>query len=73
MKCYKCGGNLNKILTDMPFKVSETSLVVIKKLPVLQCDNCNEYLIEDDVMQSVDQLLNKIDEKTELEILKFAI
>jgi len=73
MKCYKCGGNLKKINTDMPFKVNDNSLVVIKQLPVLQCENCNEYLIEDNIMQSIDELLKRIDKNTELEILRFAI
>ena len=72
MTCHNCGGNLKSIVTDLPFKIMDNSIVIIKRLPVLQCQNCYEYLIEDQVMERVDDILSKIDEKTELEILKYA-
>ena len=72
MTCHNCGGDLKKIITDLPFKIGDNSIVIIKKLPVLQCQNCCEYLIEDQVMERIDCILNKVDETTELEILKYA-
>jgi len=72
MTCHNCGGNLKSIVTDLPFKIMDNSIVIIKRLPVLQCQNCYEYLIEDQVMERVDDILSKIDETTELEILKYA-
>lgn len=72
MICHNCAGKLEKIVTDLPFKVRSDTIVIIKKLPVLQCQNCNEYLIEDQVMEKVDLILNKIDKTAELEILKYA-
>jgi len=72
MTCHNCGGNLKSIVTDLPFKITDNSIVIIKRLPVLQCQNCYEYLIEDQVMERVDDILSKIDETTELEILKYA-
>jgi len=55
------------------FKVNYDSIVIIKGLPVLQCQNCNEYLIEDEVMQNVDIILNRIDKTAELEVLSYAV
>jgi len=72
MKCHTCGGELEKIVTDLPFKVSQGSIIIIKRLPVLQCRNCNEYLIKDPVMQKVDKLLNKVNTAVEVEILNYA-
>ena len=72
MTCHNCGGDLKEIITDLPFKIRDNSIVIIKKLPVLQCQNCYEYLIEDQVMERIDCILSKIDETTELEILKYA-
>ena len=72
MRCCKCGGNLEKVITDLPFKVRVNSIVIIKKLPSLQCQNCNEYLIEDGVMEKVDHILHNIDKTAELEILNSA-
>lgn len=73
MICCNCGGELEKIITDLPFKVRDDSIVIIKKLPTLQCQNCNEYLIEDPVMEKVDRILDKIDKTAELEILSYAV
>lgn len=32
---------------NLLFKVSERTIVIIKDLPVLQCENCANYLLED--------------------------
>jgi YgiT-type zinc finger domain-containing protein len=73
MRCHNCGENLKKIITNLPFKTSRDSIVIIKQMPVLQCPNCSEYVLEDSVVRKVDALLDKIDKTAELEILKFAV
>ena len=72
MVCHNCGGELEKVITDLPFKIRIHS-IIIRNLPVLQCLNCNEYLIEDSVMERVDSILEKIDKTTELEVLNYAV
>ena len=72
MICHNCGGKLEKVVTNLPFKVGHDCIVIIKELPVSQCQNCNEYLIEDSVMEKVDGILNRIDTTAELEILSYA-
>lgn len=72
MKCTVCGSNLLSSTTDLPFKVSDHGIVILRKVPVLQCDNCTEYLIEDPVFERVEKLLAAVDEAVELEIIQFA-
>ena len=72
MKCMVCGATLRSTTTDLPLKVSDRTIVVVKKLPVLQCEGCIEYLIEDPVMAKVDELLSRVDRSIELEIVPFA-
>lgn len=72
MICAKCGGNLENIITDLPFKIEKDSIVIIKNTPILQCKNCNEYLIEDPIMEKIDLILSRIDKTAELEILNYA-
>ena len=72
MKCLVCGAALRSITTDLPLKVSDHTIVVVKKLPVMQCDGCVEYLIEDPVMAKVDELLSGVDRSVELKIVPFA-
>ena len=71
VKCHQCSGQINKVKTDLPFKITETS-IIIKELPVLRCSNCREYLIEDSVMEKVDRILEKANKTAELKIVYFA-
>ena len=71
-KCLVCGAALRSVTTDLPLKLSDRTIVIIKKLPVMQCEGCIEYLIEDSVMARVDGLLSRVDGSIELEIVPFA-
>lgn len=72
MKCRICGSTLASSTTDLPFKVTERTIVILKNLPVAQCQRCSEYLIEDTVFAKVEELLAKVDTSVELEIIAFA-
>ena len=72
MKCHCCGANLKKRITNLPFKTGSDSIVILKSLPVLECENCHEFLIEDQTMEEVEQILNKSDKSAELEVLQYA-
>ena len=72
MKCEVCGDQLQPVHSDLPFKVSEQTIVIFKALPVWQCQNCAQYLLEDHVLSRVDKLLARIDSAAELEIIRYA-
>jgi len=72
MKCHVCGSNMKSMVTNLPFKMNETTIVILKDLPVLQCNNCNEYLLDDSVMKRVDDILEKVDTAAELEVIRYA-
>lgn len=72
MRCTVCGGELKATRTDLPFKVRENSIVILKGLPVRQCENCCEYLIDDAVLRRVDEILAMVDSAAELEIISYA-
>ena len=72
MKCTVCGGRMSPVVTDLPFKLSEERIVILKQLPVLQCQTCREYLIEDAVMARIDTMLARTDGTAELEVLRYA-
>ena len=72
MKCHICGSELTPVRTDLPFKVSETTIVIVKALPIFQCESCSEYLLEDAVMRRVDEILKRADTHAELEIIRYA-
>ena len=72
MKCYVCGARMESTITDLPFKVGEQSIVILKGLPVLQCSGCSEYLLDDPVMKRVEEILGKVDIAAELEVIRYA-
>jgi len=63
---------MEKRKTDLPFKTGESSIVIIKDLPVLQCSECHEYALVDGVMSEVERILASVDKSAELEIVRFA-
>ncbi len=72
MACRVCGAALHTTVTDLPFKVADRAIVIIKDLPVRQCERCTEYLLDDATMARVDELLANADASAELEIIRFA-
>ena len=72
MKCRICGGTQKVAHTDLPFKISESAIVILKDMPVHQCDNCSEFSLEDEIMARVDAILASVDASAELEVIRFA-
>ncbi len=72
MRCTVCGPELKPTRTDLPFKVGDTCIVIVKNLPVVQCDGCPEYLLEDGVLCRVDEILAGVGRGAELEIIRYA-
>jgi hypothetical protein len=58
--------------TDLPFKVSDTAIVILKGLPDVQCVKCLEYLIEGAVLRRVDEILARVAGGAEREIIHYA-
>ena len=72
MKCHVCRSEMVLMTTDLPFKLSDTTIVIVKDLPVLQCSGCSEFALEDPVMRRVEEILNDADGRAELEVIRFA-
>ncbi len=72
MKCTVCGAKMNHVVSDLPFKTTDHTIVILKGLPVLQCGNCTEYLIEDGILSRVDEILATVGATAELEVIRYA-
>src|SRR3990170_1306369 len=72
MKCHVCGGKMAPVLSDLHFKLGRKTIVIVKELPVLQCERCSEYMLDDHVMARVDAMIGKVEEDAELKVLKYA-
>lgn len=72
MRCTVCGGELKSTKADLPLRVGDATIVILKGLPTLQCEQCPEYLLEDSVLERMDQILATVDSGAELEIIRYA-
>jgi YgiT-type zinc finger domain-containing protein len=72
MKCRVCGAGMSTVVSDLPFKTTDHTIVILKSLPVLQCANCAEYLLEDTVLSRVDEILAGVAGAAELEVIRYA-
>ena len=72
MRCTHCAAMLASTTTDLPFKLTDTSIVILRGLPVLECVACPECLIDDAVMGHVDEILARIDGSAELTTIHLA-
>lgn len=72
MQCSICGSEMQLSRTNLPIKISYRTIVIVKGLPVAQCAGCTEYLIDDNVLVRVEELLSCVDPQVELEIIPFA-
>src|SRR5207249_2749016 len=66
MGCRVCGGLLERRVTDLPFKIGDSSIVILKALPVLQCRQCGDTEVEHETMLRVEQVLGGVDTSSEL-------
>jgi len=63
---------LESRITDLPFKLADTKIVILKSLPVLQCRQCGETELDNATTSRVDQLLQVVNRSAELEVIQFA-
>jgi YgiT-type zinc finger domain-containing protein len=71
MRCRICGGLLEPRVTDLPFKIGDSSIVILRSLPVLQCRQCGDTELEQVTMSRVDQFLAAVDESAELKVILY--
>ena len=72
MRCHVCGAQMEAVVTTLPFKMRDRTIIIIKGVPVRQCARCSEYLLEESVMAQVDSLLAHVNAAAELEVIDFA-
>ncbi len=72
MKCRLCGGRIESTRTDLPFKLEDNRIIVVKEIPAEVCVSCGEYELSDTVMEHLEILFDSMDESSELEVRRFA-
>lgn len=63
---------MSPTITDLPFKVGDKTIIIVKELPVFQCETCSEYLLDDPVMARVEEMVKQVGGAAELEVIRYA-
>jgi YgiT-type zinc finger domain-containing protein len=63
---------MDERMTDLPFKIGDTTIVIVRALPVWQCRQCGETELENIAMARIDGLLAAVDRSAELEVVRYA-
>ena len=72
MNCHLCGERFAQTVSDLPFRLGPTAIVIVKRMPVFECVSCGEFSLEDPVMRKVEILLQQTDQATELTVIPYA-
>ncbi|MGB7759366.1 MAG: YgiT-type zinc finger protein [Bryobacteraceae bacterium] len=72
MRCRVCGGPMESRVTDLPVRIGDFSIVILRSLPVIECRRCGYTELEQATMARVDQLLAAVDGSAELEVIRYA-
>ena len=60
MTCFRCKGN-----TELKLKTHaatlDTSVIIIKNVPALVCEQCGEVYFTDDVMQKLEVIIDRLE------------
>lgn len=59
--------------TDLPFKLDNHQVLIVKSVPCHICDSCGEVLLSDSVLSNIDKVIAEVRaSNTELEVVRFA-
>ena len=71
MHCFMCKGNLYELLTTYMIDLGST-IVIIKNVPSLVCEQCGEVSYSDEVAQELEKIINKVkNTTTEIAVLNY--
>ena len=74
MKCHRCGSaQVNKQISDLPFKLDMHQVLIVKNVPCQICDACGETMLNDAVLASIDQIIDRVKSTpSELDVVPYA-
>jgi YgiT-type zinc finger domain-containing protein len=60
MRCPLCKGEMAKgRKTNLPYELSDESVIIVKNVPAIICSQCGNVFIEADILSKVEKILDK--------------
>jgi len=72
MKCHVCGTQMKSVVTDLPFRVDRSVMIILRELPLLECSECSAYALEDVVMARVHEMVHGLVSPSHLHVVRYA-
>ena len=72
MQCHVCGTQMKPVVADLPFRVERSVMIILRRLPLVECSECGAYALEDLVMERVHEIVNKLRSPSHLDAVLYA-
>ena len=72
MKCHVCGTSMTRVVTDHPFRVNRSVMIILRDLPLLDCRECGAYAFEENVMERVHEIVARLRSPSHLDAVRYA-
>jgi len=72
MKCHVCGTSMTRGLSDLPFRVNQSVIIILRDLPLMECTECDAYAFEEKVMERVHEIVERLDSPSHLDAVLYA-
>lgn len=71
MKCHICGTPMTRAVSDLPFRVDRSVMIILRDLPLLECSKCGAYALEETVMERVHEIVQKLRSPSHLDAVLY--
>ena len=72
MKCHVCGTLMTRVVTDLPFRVDRSVMIILRELPLIECRECSAYAFEERVMERVHEIVERLRSPAHLDAVRYA-
>ena len=72
MKCHVCGTLMTRVVTDLPFRVDRSVMIILRDLPLMECSDCGAYAFEERVMERVHEIVERLRSPAHLDAVRYA-
>lgn len=71
MNCHVCGTSMTRIVSDLPFRVNRSVMIILRDLPLMQCIECGAYAFEERVMERVHEMVERLQSPSHLDAVLY--
>lgn len=72
MKCHVCGNPMTRVVTDLPFRVDRSVMIIMRDLPLMTCSECGAYAFEERVIERVHEIVDRLHSPSHLDEVLYA-